>query len=61
MTKLTEERINFIEHLHEVFYLRKGYGAFAFISVADALSLYDKYLNSNESDDLFINRYVKSI
>ena len=61
MTQLTQERLNFIEHLHEVFFIRKGYGAFAFVSVADVMELFEKYLDSNEPADLFINKYVKSV
>lgn len=61
MTKLTQERINFIEHLHGVFYIKKGYGAFAFISVTDAMSLFDEYLDTNESADLFIKRFIRSL
>ena len=62
MTKLTKERINFIERLHEIFYMKKGYGAFAFafISISDAMSLFDKYLDTNESADLFINQFLRS-
>ena len=60
MTELTKERIDFIEHLHEAFLMRKGYGALAFISVIDIMTLFNKYLNSCESQDLFINRYVRS-
>ncbi len=61
MTKLTLERINFIEHLHEVFHAKKGYGAFAFISVPEVISLFEKYLESNESADSFINRFIRSL
>ena len=61
MTRLTRERLNFIEHVHEVFLMRKGYGAFAFVSVADVMELFDKFLDSNESADLFIEKYVKSV
>lgn len=61
MTKLTQDRINFIEHLHEVFYMKKGYGAFAFISVTDAMSLFEQYLETNESADFFINRFIRSL
>ena len=61
MTQLTQERLNFIEHLHEVFFIRKGYGAFAFVSVADVMELFDQYLDSSESADLFIDKYVKSV
>ena len=61
MTQLTQERLNFIEHLHEVFFIRKGYGAFAFVSVVEVMGLFDKYQDSNESADLFINKYVKSV
>ena len=61
MTQLIQERLNFIEHLHEVFFIRKGYGAFAFVSVVEVMGLFDKYQDSNESADLFINKYVKSV
>ena len=61
MSELTLERIFFIELLHESFFRRKGYGAFAYISVSDAMSLFDRYLDSNEAANLFINRYVCSV
>jgi len=41
--------------------LKKGFGAFAFISLTDASDLFDQYLISGEKDDLFIKRYVNSI
>ena len=61
MSKLTEERISFIELLHDVFIKRTGHGAFAYISVSDAMSLFDNYLESNEDVSFFINRYVRSV
>jgi len=61
MSELTQERINFIELLHESFFRTKGYGAFAYISVSDALSLFDKYLDSNETANFFIKSYVRSV
>jgi len=61
MTQLTQDRINFIEQLHDVFCIRKGRGAFAYISVSDAMSLFETYLDSTESVDLFVNRFVRSI
>ncbi len=61
MKKVAQERIEFIEHLHEVFYIKKGYGAFAFISVTDVMSLFDKYLDTNEPADLFINQFIRSL
>lgn len=61
MKKVAQERIEFIEHLHEVFYIKKGYGAFAFISVTDVMSLFDKYLDTNEPTDLFINQFIRSL
>lgn len=61
MTKLSQDRIIFVEQLHDVFFIKKGYGAFAFISVADAMSLFEKYQASNQSAHLFINAYVSSI
>ena len=48
MTELTKERIDFVDHLHEAFLMRKGYGALAYISVKDIMTLYNKYLNSCE-------------
>ncbi|MCK5120375.1 MAG: hypothetical protein KAQ91_00255 [Methylococcales bacterium] len=61
MTQLAQNRINFIEQLHEVFFIRKGHGAFAYISVSDAMSLFETFLESTESADLFINRFVRSV
>ena len=61
MTKLTQKRINFIEQLHEAFVIRKGHGAFAYISIKDAMTLFDKYLVSAETADLFINRFIRTI
>ncbi len=61
MTQLTQDRINFIEQLHDVFYRRKGHGAFAYISVSDAISLFETYSDSTESVNLFITRFVSSI
>jgi len=61
MSELEKNRISFIDQLHERFLMRKGHGAFAYISVSDALSLFDNYIESNETVDLFINRFVRSI
>jgi len=61
MTQLTQDRLYFIEHLHQVFFIKKGYGALAFVSSSEIMDLFDEYQGSNESADLFINRFVKSI
>ena len=61
MSKLAQNRINFIDQLHQTFLMRKGHGAFAYISISDALSLFDKYSGSRESADLFISRFVRSL
>jgi hypothetical protein len=61
MPEIILERLNFIELLHDAFFKTKGYGAFAFISVTDAMSLFDEYLDTNESADLFINRFIRSL
>ena len=61
MTELAQNRINFIDQLHQTFLMRKGYGAFAYISISDALSLFDKFIGSSESADLFITRFVRSL
>ncbi|WP_087868242.1 hypothetical protein [Bathymodiolus platifrons methanotrophic gill symbiont] len=49
MTELAEQRINFIAQLHEVFLLKKGYGAFAYISVAEVIDLFNNYLDYRDS------------
>lgn len=61
MSDLDQERIKFIEQLHEVFLINKGYGAFAYITITDAINLFDQFLNSGESADVFIHRIVRSI
>ncbi len=61
MSKLTQERNAFIEGLHEVFLSRTGHGAFAYISITDAIELFDQYLRTKEPAKQFINRYVRSV
>ena len=61
MKQLTQERLNFIERVHEVFFIKTGYGAFAYVTVVDVMELFDQYLESNESADIFIDKYVKSV
>ncbi len=61
MSKLAQERIDFIELLNEVFFIRKGHGALAYVSITDVMTLFDEYLESGESAHQFINRYVRSI
>lgn len=61
MSELEEKRINFIAQLHETFMLNKGYGAFAYISLNEVMDLFNRYLESGESAEIFINRYVKSM
>ncbi len=61
MSKFARERTNFIELLHDVFVVRKGHGAFAYISIADAMSLFDRYLASDEPAYRFINQFVRSV
>jgi len=61
MTELTQNRITFIDQLHEAFLMRKGHGALAYISISDAMSLFNRYLDSDEEVGLFIHRYVRSV
>ena len=61
MPELDQERIRFIEQLHEVFLINKGYGAFAYINITDVIDLFDQFSKSDEPSDLFIRRYVRSI
>ncbi len=61
MSKFARERTNFIELLHDVFVIRKGHGAFAYISIAEAISLFDQYLVSGESAYKYINQFVRSM
>ncbi len=60
MTRQTQERLHFLESLHQTFFKRKGHGAYAFISVGEAMNLFDKYLESNEQAEQFIDHYVRS-
>ncbi len=61
MSELEKSRFDFIEQLHHQFLIKKGHGAFAFISPSEAIKLFNDYLNSDEPADLFINRFVRSI
>jgi len=61
MPVLAQTRIIFIEQLHERFLMKKGHGAFAFISLTDAVSLFDAYIDSGKSADSYINQFVSSI
>ena len=61
MSELAQKRIDFIALLHEVFLVNKGYGAFAYISLTEVIDLFNSYLDSDESAELFINRYVRSV
>ena len=61
MTKLARQRIDFMELLNDAFVVRKGHGAYAYVSITDVMNLFEKYLDSNESISKYINRYVSSI
>ena len=61
MSELAQNCISFIDLLHEAFLMSKGRGAYAYISSSDALSLFDQFMDSSESADLFISRFVRSI
>jgi hypothetical protein len=61
MSEITLERLNFIELLHDAFFKTKGYGAFAYLSVTEVMDLFEQYLVSNESANLFINRFVRTV
>ena len=61
MSKSAQEHITFMDLLNEVFFIRKGHGALAYISITDVMSLFDEYLESSESAYQFINQYVNSI
>ena len=54
MTTLVQQRINFIVLLYEVFFVRKGYGALAYVSIADVMTLFDEYLESGELVLIFL-------
>ncbi len=61
MSKLVQERIDFIDLLHEFFIKKTGHGAYAFISVADTMNLFDRFLDSGESVNGFIKQYVRCV
>ncbi len=61
MSNLAQDRTTFIELLHDVFITRKGHGAFAYISISEAMSLFEKYLASDVPAYRFINQFVRSV
>jgi len=61
MPELAQQRIQFIDQLHEVFLRKKGYGALAYITLPDILNLFEQFLKSGDSVDHFINQYVRSV
>ena len=44
MPELAQQRIQFIDQLHEVFLRKKGYGALAYITLPDILNLFEQFL-----------------
>ena len=61
VTKLVFQGIVFISLLNDAFVVRKGHGAYAYVSIADVMIPFEKYLDSNESTSKYIKRYVSSI
>ncbi len=61
MTQLTLQRNAFIELLHEVYLRKTGHGAFAYISITEAMTLFEQYLVTNEPVKQFINRNLRSV
>jgi len=61
MSKLAQDRTAFIELLHDVFIKKTGHGAFAYISITDAMSLFDDYSQSETTANIFINQFIRSI
>ncbi len=61
MTKLAQERTAFIENLHNVFIKKTGHGAFAYMSITDAMSLFETYSNTKTEEGLFLNQIVRNI
>jgi len=41
--------------------MKKGHGAFAYISVSAVITLFEDYITTEEPADIFINRFVRSI
>lgn len=61
MTELAIERMYFIETLHQLFLIKKGFGAYAFVSIKDVMILFEEYKASKETADIFIHRYIRSM
>jgi len=61
MPEDSQNRIDFIDQLHDRFLMKKGHGAFAYISISTAITLFNNYTISEEPADIFINRFVRSI
>lgn len=60
MTELTRERLIFIEMAHQFFLIKKGFGAYAFISVKELMKLFEEYKGSQQSVDQVLSQYTKS-
>jgi len=56
-----QNRTTFFNRLHEIFLMKKGQGAFAYISVYEALLLFNQYLDSKESADSVINKFISTL
>lgn len=61
MPELAQQRIQFIQQLHEVFLRHKGYGALAYITLPEILNLFEQFLQSDQSAELFVNQYIRSV
>lgn len=61
MPEIAKQRIQFIEQLNETFMRNRGYGALAYISQPEVLSLFERFLKSDDSADHFINQFVRSV
>lgn len=59
MNQLAIDRLNFIDMLNEEFLSHTGYGAYAFLTTAEGVDLFDQYMGQSIPANQFIKRFVK--
>lgn len=58
MNNQTTDRLNFIELLNQEFLSHTGYGAYAYLSTHDAITLFDEFAKQKKPAGSFIKSFV---
>ncbi len=59
MSELAQQRLAFIEYLHDMFLIHKGYGAYAYISPNQAIKLFEQLQNAGEEKERLVKDFVR--